>query len=101
MYPLSTVSDCQVQMVAHRKQGPVLPTLVISINDKERKRRSSRATGLVANKDSGGATLMFRTLPDDHHVSLQDWARFIIGKKTPMSPESPASPSFINPFAPR
>ncbi|KAH6689016.1 hypothetical protein F5X68DRAFT_230677 [Plectosphaerella plurivora] len=101
MYPLSAVSDCQVQMVAHRKQGPVLPTLVISLNDKERKRRSSRATGLVANKDSGGATLMFRTLPDDHHISLQDWARFLISKKTPMSPESPASPSFINPFAPR
>ncbi|KAM0335617.1 hypothetical protein ACHAQA_000665 [Verticillium albo-atrum] len=100
-YPLSAIVDCQVQMVAHRKQGPVLPTLVITINDKERKRRSSRAGGLISSKEPSATTLWFRTPPDDHHISLHDWARFIMLKKTPMSPESPASPSFINPFPQR
>ncbi|KAK1966630.1 hypothetical protein LY78DRAFT_680799 [Colletotrichum sublineola] len=97
-YPVSSVVDCQVQMLAHRKQGPVLPTLVITINDKEKKRRSSRAAGLISSKESSATTLWFRTPPDDHHISLHDWARFIISRKLPMSPESPASPSFTNPF---
>ncbi|KAK1979311.1 hypothetical protein LZ30DRAFT_597207 [Colletotrichum cereale] len=97
-YSVSSVVDCQVQMLAHRKQGPVLPTLVITINDKEKKRRSSRAAGLISSKESTATTLWFRTPPDDHHISLHDWARFIISRKLPMSPESPASPSFTNPF---
>ncbi|TIC98921.1 hypothetical protein CH35J_006105 [Colletotrichum higginsianum] len=97
-YPVSSVTDCQVQMLAHRKQGPVLPTLVITINDKEKKRRSSRAAGLISSKESTATTLWFRTPPDDHHISLHEWARFIISRKLPMSPESPASPSFTNPF---
>ncbi|GJC93388.1 hypothetical protein ColKHC_02214 [Colletotrichum higginsianum] len=96
--PVSSVTDCQVQMLAHRKQGPVLPTLVITINDKEKKRRSSRAAGLISSKESTATTLWFRTPPDDHHISLHEWARFIISRKLPMSPESPASPSFTNPF---
>ncbi|KAF3352296.1 hypothetical protein VdG1_09249 [Verticillium dahliae VDG1] len=101
-YPISAVVDCQVQMVAHRKQGPVLPTLVVTINDKERKRRSSRAGGLISSKEPSATTLWFRTPPDDHHISLHEWARFILMKKTaPMSPDSPASPSFINPFPQR
>ncbi|KAI3538580.1 hypothetical protein CSPX01_09508 [Colletotrichum filicis] len=98
-YPVSSVIDCQVQMLAHRKQGPVLPTLVITINDKEKKRRSSRAAGLISSKESTATTLWFRTPPDDHHISLHEWARFIISRKLPMSPESPASPCFTNPFA--
>ncbi|KAK2048566.1 hypothetical protein LZ31DRAFT_563166 [Colletotrichum somersetense] len=97
-YSVSSVVDCQVQMLAHRKQGPVLPTLVITINDKEKKRRSSRAAGLISSKESTATTLWFRTPPDDHHISLHDWARFILSRKLPMSPESPASPSFTNPF---
>lgn len=89
-------------MVAHRKQGPVLPTLVISMIDKERKRRSSRAAGLISSsKESSSATLWFRMAPDDHHPSLNEWARFILAKKSPMSPESPMSPTFTNPFASR
>ncbi|KAG7121411.1 hypothetical protein HYQ45_014643 [Verticillium longisporum] len=101
-YPISAIVDCQVQMVAHRKQGPVLPTLVVTINDKERKRRSSRAGGLISSKEPSATTLWFRTPPDDHHISLHEWARFILMKKTaPMSPDSPASPSFINPFPQR
>ncbi|KAL0943643.1 uncharacterized protein CTRU02_201530 [Colletotrichum truncatum] len=101
-YPVSSVIDCQVQMLAHRKQGPVLPTLVVTINDKEKKRRSSRAAGLISSKESTATTLWFRTPPDDHHISLHEWARFIISRKLPMSPEeSPASPSFTNPFSPQ
>ncbi|KAK7402841.1 hypothetical protein QQX98_011401 [Neonectria punicea] len=101
-WTLNCITDCQVQMVAHRKQGPVLPTLVITMSDKERKRRSSRAAGLISSsKETSASTLWFRTPQDDHHPSLHEWARFILSKKSPMSPESPMSPQFTNPFAPR
>lgn len=85
-----------------RKQGPVLPTLVVTVFDKERKRRSSRAAGLISgSKDASTATIMFRTPPDDHHLSLHEWARFIMFKKgPPMSPDSLISPLFSNPFSP-
>lgn len=46
-------------------------------------------------------TLWFRTPPEDHHPSLHEWARFILSKKSPMSPDSPMSPTFTNPFAAR
>ncbi|KAM5342581.1 hypothetical protein ACJ41O_013547 [Fusarium nematophilum] len=101
-WPINCITDCQVHQVAHRKQGPVLPTLVISIADKEKKRRSSRAAGLISSsKDANATTLWFRTPPDDHHLSLHEWARFILSRKSPMSPESPMSPQFTNPFASR
>ncbi|KPM35187.1 hypothetical protein AK830_g11373 [Neonectria ditissima] len=103
-WPLSCITDCQVQMVAHRKQGPVLPTLVITMSDRERKRRSSRAAGLISSsKETSANTMWFRTPQDDHHPSLHEWARFILSRKSPMSPgpESPMSPQFTNPFAPR
>ncbi|KAG6004657.1 hypothetical protein E4U21_000881 [Claviceps maximensis] len=91
---LAHVSDCQVQLLSHRKQGPVLPTLVVTISDNQRKRRSSRAAGFISsNKDSGIKTLWFRTPPDDHHPSLHEWARFIMTKKSSASSvDNPASP---------
>ncbi|KAJ4302228.1 hypothetical protein N0V88_002364 [Collariella sp. IMI 366227] len=110
-HPVNNIVDCQIQMLAHRKQGPVLPTLIVNVVpdpmiDKARKRRSSRTTGFTASKDSGPAQLMFR--PGDDQHSLQDWARFIqqliqpqIPERAPLSPITPASPTFINPFAPR
>ncbi|KAM0435213.1 hypothetical protein ACHAPT_003303 [Fusarium lateritium] len=101
-WPINSITDCQVQQIAHRKQGPVLPTLVISIADKEKKRRSSRAAGLISSgKESSATTLWFRTPTDDHHLSLHEWARFILARKSPLSPESPMSPQFSNPFASR
>ncbi|CAM1508371.1 Fc.00g052190.m01.CDS01 [Cosmosporella sp. VM-42] len=101
-WPINCISGCDVQMLAHRKQGPVLPTMVVTISDKERKRRSSRAAGLIsANKEPSATTLLFRTPPDDHHPSLHEWARFILSKKSPMSPDSPMSPKFSNPFSSR
>ena len=49
---------------------------------------------------------MFR--PGDERYTLNDWARFIqqfiqpqLLDRVPMSPITPGSPSFINPFAPR
>ncbi|KAK4212373.1 hypothetical protein QBC37DRAFT_195380 [Rhypophila decipiens] len=108
-HAIGTITDCQVQMVAHRKQGPVLPTLIINIvpdpaTDKLRKRRSSRTAGLTATKDSGPTTLWFRNA--DEQFTLQDWARFIqqliqpnVPDTGPLSPLTPASPTFINPFA--
>ncbi|KAL7625055.1 hypothetical protein AAE478_004269 [Parahypoxylon ruwenzoriense] len=110
-HSITSVTDCQVQMVAHRKQGPVLPTLTVQISpdpatDKLRKRRSSRTAGLTMTKDSGPTTLWFR-LGDDRTYSLEDWARYIqlliqpeVSSRQPISPISPTSPSFINPFAP-
>ncbi|KAK2590054.1 hypothetical protein QQS21_012270 [Conoideocrella luteorostrata] len=102
-WSLSHISDCQVKLVSHRKQGHVLPTLVITVSDNQRKRRSSRATGFVsANKDSGVTTLWFRTPPDNHRPSLYEWARFIMAKKGLSSAaESPVSPVFTSPFQTR
>lgn len=114
-YAASTIANCQVQMVAHRKQGPVLQTLIITIapdpaTDKLRKRRSSRAAGLVASsRESGPLTLWFRAEEVNREgQSLHDWARAIqatiqpnMPDITPMSPMSPASNSFNSPFAQR
>ncbi|KAH6611116.1 hypothetical protein Trco_001136 [Trichoderma cornu-damae] len=100
-WPASCVLDCQVQMLAHRKQGPIQPTLVVTITDKERKRRSSRSVGLITNKESGNSTLWFRTPPDDHHTSLHDWAQFILAKKNPMGSDGSGTPTFSSPFSPR
>lgn len=79
----------------------MLPTLVITISDREKKRRSSRAAGLISTKESTTTSLWFRTPPDDHHSSLHEWRQFILSRRPPMSPESldsPASPTFTNPF---
>ena len=95
-------------MIAHRKQGPVLPTLILNLvpdpaTDKLRKRRSSRTAGLTATKETAPTTLWFRAAED--HYTLQDWARFIqqliqphIPETGPLSPLTPASPTFVNPF---
>ncbi|KAI0166877.1 hypothetical protein GGR52DRAFT_78279 [Hypoxylon sp. FL1284] len=110
-HSMASITQCQVQMVAHRKQGPALPTLAIQISpdpatDKLRKRRSSRTAGLTTTRDSGPTTLWFR-LGDDRTYKLEDWARYIhslmqpdIPVRHPISPISPTSPSFINPFSP-
>ncbi|KAL2887858.1 hypothetical protein HOO65_040195 [Ceratocystis lukuohia] len=101
---VSHITDCQVQMIAHRKQGPILPTLVITVSDRERKRRSSRAANLIGgNKESlsSALTLWLRTTPEDKQSLLHEWGRFIMARKLPMSPDSPASPTFMNPFGAR
>lgn len=112
-HAVSSITDCQVQMLAHRKQGPVLPTLVVNVSpdpatDKLRKRRSSRTVGLTSTKDTSPTTLWFRLVSGDKESSLQDWARFIraliqpnVPDRPPMSPLTPASPTFINPFSSR
>ncbi|KLU92716.1 hypothetical protein, variant [Magnaporthiopsis poae ATCC 64411] len=115
-YHIGSIMDCQVQMVAHRKQGPVLQTLVVTFapdpaTDKLRKRRSSRTPGLTSNKDTPANTLWFRTGGEDG-LSLHDWARAIqlhmqqplpqpqyARGSIPMSPVTPASPTFTNPFS--
>ena len=111
-HPITSIADCQVQMLAHRKQGPVLPTLVLSILpdplvDKARKRRSSRTAAFSTPRETGPTTLLFRPGLEEY-PTLQDWARFIqqliqpqIPDRLPLSPVTPASPTFINPFAPR
>lgn len=113
-YAVNNITHCQVQMLAHRKQGLVLPTLVIIIapdptTEKLRKRRSSRAATLVSGKETGPTTLWFRT--EGEAYRLHEWARCIQAAAQtsipenylPMSPISPgspslASPSFNNPF---
>src|SRR5687768_6881725 len=103
-WPLSSVVDCSVQTVAHRKQGPVLPTLIVTISDQQRKRRSSRAAGLItSSKESSSTTVLwFRSPNDEPHVSLHDWVRFIMSRRgAPMSPDSPMSPVLTNPFSPK
>ncbi|KAL7797576.1 hypothetical protein V8C37DRAFT_419222 [Trichoderma ceciliae] len=100
-WPTSCVLDCQVQMLAYRKQGPIQPTLVVTMADKERKRRSSRSVGLITSKESGTSTLWFRTPQDDHHISLHDWAQFILARKNPMASDGSSTPVFSSPFSPR
>ncbi|KAK8002024.1 hypothetical protein PG991_014246 [Apiospora marii] len=75
--------------------------------DKLRKRRSSRTAGLTREKESGPTTLWFRP-SDEGGYTLQDWARYISSliqpsgsEAYPMSPITPASPTFSNPFSPR
>lgn len=89
-------------MLAKRKQGPVLPTLVVTLTDKERKRRSSRAGSLIsASRDGGTSSLWFRTPPDDHHPSLHEWAQFIQSRKAAIGEEdSPITPTSAT-FSPR
>ncbi|XWW96783.1 hypothetical protein V2A60_004763 [Cordyceps javanica] len=98
----SLITDCQVQNVSHRKHTVAQPTLVITISDKERKRRSSRAAGLVSSsKDSGVTALWFRASPEDKKHTLEDWARYILSKKSMSNSESPVSPVFSSPFTTR
>ncbi len=75
--------------------------------DKARKRRSSRTAGFSAPRETGPTTLLFRPGLEEY-PTLHDWARFIqqliqpqIPDRLPLSPVTPASPTFINPFAPR
>lgn len=110
-HSISSITDCSVQMIAHRKQGPVIQTLILQISpdpatDKLRKRRSSRTAGLTTTKDHGPTTLYFR--PGDDQYNLNDWARCITSLiqpgipgngSMPMSPITPISPTFTNPFA--
>lgn len=89
-----------MQVVAHRKQGAAQPTLVITISDKDRKRRSSRAAGLISqNKESGATVLWFRAAPDGQSHNLYDWSRYILSRKSASNSESPVSPVFTSPFA--
>ncbi|PSR87087.1 hypothetical protein BD289DRAFT_452923 [Coniella lustricola] len=113
-YAVSNVTHCQVQSIVHRKQGPALPTLILTIapdplTEKIRKRRSSRAATLVSNKDNGPTTLWFRTEGDASR--LNEWARCIQSAiqpslpehhlpMSPMTPMTPLSPYFQNPFSP-
>ncbi|KAI1283576.1 hypothetical protein F5Y07DRAFT_350024 [Xylaria sp. FL0933] len=105
-HSIASITDCQVQQVAHRKQGHI-PTLTIQISpdpatDKLRKRRSSRSGGLMSTKDSGPQTLLFLTAEGSQY-RLDDWARYIQllvqrHQAMPVSPVSPTSPAFISPF---
>lgn len=101
-WPLGSVTDCSIQMLAKRKQGPVLPTLVMTLTDKERKRRSSRAGSLIsASRDSGPASLWFRAPPEDHHPGLHEWKNFIQSRKAVHGEEdSPLTPTSAT-FYPR
>ncbi|KAI0540202.1 hypothetical protein GGR58DRAFT_461919 [Xylaria digitata] len=107
-HSIASITECQVQQIAHRKQGHV-PTLAIQISpdpatDKLRKRRSSRSGGLITTKDSGPITLWFLT-SEGSQYGLDDWARYIQSlvqrhQSMPMSPVSPTAPVFTSPFPP-
>ncbi|KAI1753281.1 hypothetical protein F4782DRAFT_88665 [Xylaria castorea] len=108
-HSIASITECQVQHIAHRKQGHLLPTLTMQISpdpatDKLRKRRSSRTTGLITNKDSGPTKLWFLATEESRY-GVNDWARYIQSlmqhqQSIPMSPVSPTSPAFVSPFPP-
>lgn len=108
----------QIRQVQHRKQTPSLPTLMLefkpdSPTEKQRKRRSSRTSGLVS-KDPWANTLLFRDAPDERQ-SIHDWNTRIRPSILSSSKEALVEgvgiavtsdtthsvTSFINPFAPR
>ena len=96
-------------MLAHRKQGHHLPTLVINLcpdpaTDKIRKRRSSRAAGLGPVKENHPGSLWLRAPSNEHYHSLHEWARCIQPliqqhSISLVSPVSPNSPTFMHPFS--
>lgn len=76
--------------------------------DKLKKRRSSRTVGLTTTRETAPSMLWFRLPPGDQECSLQDWARIIqpfiqfnMPDRPPLSPITPVSPTFVNPFGPR
>ncbi|RFU32238.1 hypothetical protein B7463_g4114, partial [Scytalidium lignicola] len=105
-------TSCEIQQLAHRKQSPSLPTLIIrlrqEVTDKQQKRRSSRAAALTS-KDPWADMLLFRTVPEDGY-SIHDWlctikplirADFPIEPVEPiLSPTTTGSTFFTNPFSP-
>ncbi|KAI1438329.1 hypothetical protein GGR50DRAFT_488791 [Xylaria sp. CBS 124048] len=108
-YAVASIIDCQVQQIMHRKQGQSLPTLTVQIapdptTDKLRKRRSSRAGGLMSSKEAGPTTLMFLTAEESRH-GLGDWARHIQSlinrhASLPTSPISAGPSGFISQLPP-
>jgi hypothetical protein len=111
-YPISAIQSCEIQTIAHRRQGTAAPTLVITFDpdspaDKSRKRRSSRTTGLSSRPDPHANSLLFRTIPDEQY-NIYDWQIAIQRHikphddyDAPLSPNSPAFTTFVNPFSPR
>jgi hypothetical protein len=105
-HPIYAIASCSIQELAHRKQGHVLPTLVLHIfadpaADRLRKRRSSRPTPFTNNRDTLPTTLWFRSADDRHNI--YDWARCIqpliqpyINGQSPSTPVTPSSPLFTN-----
>lgn len=118
-HPVSAFKSCEIRNVAHRKQSPSLPTLMLDFkpetdHEKQRRRRSSRSTGL-SSRDPWEGTLLFRSVSDERY-SIYDWQLTLKPQLTPdtlesfeslddlQSPMSPTSPTFSfssNPFAPR
>jgi hypothetical protein len=106
-HPIYAIASCTIQELAHRKQGHVLPTLVLHIfpdsaGDRSRKRRSSRPTPFTSNRDTLPTTLWFRSADDRHNI--YDWARYIqpliqpyLNEQSPSAPTTPSSPLFTNP----
>ncbi|KAH8821482.1 hypothetical protein F5884DRAFT_89019 [Xylogone sp. PMI_703] len=109
-YHIYAFTSCEIQQVAHRKQSPSLPTLIIrfrqEVTEKQQKRRSSRAAALTS-KDPWSDMLLFRTVPEDGY-GIHDWlsvirplirSDFAVEPAEPiMSPISPGPSFFTNPF---
>ncbi|KAI1825572.1 hypothetical protein F4861DRAFT_182481 [Xylaria intraflava] len=108
-HSITSITDCQVQQLAHRKHSKTLPTLVVQVSpdpatDKLRKRRSSRTGGLTTTRDAGPTTLQFLAAEDSKH-SLDEWARYIQAliqwhQSIPTSPTSTASSGFMSQLPP-
>jgi hypothetical protein len=116
-HPVIAFDHSQIRLVQHRKASPSLPTLMLefkldSAAERQRKRRSSRTSGL-GSKDPWGNTLLFRDAPDEPHT-IHDWNNKMQpciaaadapnsrdGAAPAKSPTSRSVTSFTNPFAQR
>jgi hypothetical protein len=106
----SAFKSCEIRALAHRKQSPTIPTLMLEtksdpMSEKARKRRSSRTGGLTT-KDPWAGILLFRTVPEERY-NIYDWQIMMKPQLTPEGPDdgptSAGGPfhSFTNPFSGR
>ncbi|KAI9786906.1 MAG: hypothetical protein M1839_005137 [Geoglossum umbratile] len=82
-YPLDSIKSVCIEDMAHRRQGPALPTLVVTLDQElpSNKRRSSQS-GNVLPIRSRANSLLFRTAKDDAR-DIHDWYQAIQNQLNP------------------
>jgi hypothetical protein len=87
-YPLDSIKSVCIEDMAPRKPGPVLPTLVVTLDQEppSTKRRSSQS-GSVLPVRPRSDTLLFRTAKDDVR-DINDWYQAIQSQLSPKLEQS-------------
>ncbi|KAI9772908.1 MAG: hypothetical protein M1840_008790 [Geoglossum simile] len=82
-YPLDSIKSVCIEDIAHRKPGPALPTLVVTLDQgpPSPKRRSSQSGSVLPMRPRAN-TLLFRTAKDDVR-NISDWHQAIQNQLNP------------------